>query len=282
MNDKDLDLDKDKRVSFVKNLYKGILNRNGDLRGIVSHANNLGINPSFDNAANLLSAFIGSREFSARHSAHEIIQYSGNIISIGSHCITSSVLKKNGLKRWSGPFDWIFSNIPMIAHCISDEFATFLDKSHHIKVDDKDRIFTQHRKCNHAFYKENYGINYVFNHHDMTEIDNYNYFSRCVDRFLNALRNDNNILINISQNFSRDGFDDICSVVDVYKNTTAFIFDVVHSTEDGFGVKLIEKNGRHELYKLDILGRLGPTHFTDTLDELFFCRIISSIIRKCS
>ena len=49
------------------------------------------------------------------------------IISLGCACNTSLYLKKMGLKKFSLPYDWIFSNLDMIEHTVKDEFKSFLN-----------------------------------------------------------------------------------------------------------------------------------------------------------
>lgn len=47
------------------------------------------------------------------------------ICSIGSWCITGTLLKKANLKTESYPFDWNFTNIDVVKHCIEDNFKIF-------------------------------------------------------------------------------------------------------------------------------------------------------------
>ena len=49
--------------------------------------------------------------------------------SLGGICHSAQLLKRNGLKKCSYPFDWIFSSISMIIDCLEDDFKKFLDKS---------------------------------------------------------------------------------------------------------------------------------------------------------
>ena len=95
--------------------------------------------------------------------------------SLGCLCHSSNLLKRNNLKLCSYPFDWIFSDCDNIIHCIENNFKIFLDKSYYNGID-KD-------KCEHTYYKKEGGLN-MFNHHNPLEnINHYNYFVRCVDRF---------------------------------------------------------------------------------------------------
>ena len=91
--------------------------------------------------------------------------------SLGPYCHSSHLLKRNSLKLCSYPFDWIYSNCNNIINCITDDFNLFLDKSYYIDKSPK--------VCGHSKYHDS-----MFNHHNpLTNIEHYNYYVRCVDRF---------------------------------------------------------------------------------------------------
>jgi len=89
--------------------------------------------------------------------------------SLGALCHTSYVLKQNKLRSVAYPFDWIFSNTDMIIDCISDNFNKFLDKTY--------------------YYKESHHSKYgrIFIHKCPIIEENYNYYTRCVNRFNSLL-----------------------------------------------------------------------------------------------
>lgn len=96
--------------------------------------------------------------------------------SLGSLCHSSQILKRNKYKVCSYPFDWIFSSCDDIIDCIEDNFNIFLDKSYYINLSET--------TCGHSKYNNN-----MFNHHNpLINIDHYNYFVRCVDRFKKLLQ----------------------------------------------------------------------------------------------
>ena len=96
--------------------------------------------------------------------------------SLGSLCHSSQLLKRNKYKLCSYPFDWIFSKCDNIIHCIEDNFNIFLDKSYYINI--------SKTQCGHSKYNK-----CMFNHHNpLINIDHYNYYVRCVDRFKNLLQ----------------------------------------------------------------------------------------------
>ena len=83
--------------------------------------------------------------------------------SLGSLCHSSQILKRNNLKIYSYPFDWIFSCCDNIIHCIEDNFNIFLDKSYYIN-----RSISQ---CGHSKYNDR-----MWQHHNpLNNIDHYNY-----------------------------------------------------------------------------------------------------------
>ena len=46
-------------------------------------------------------------------------------VPIGPCCYTTEYIKNSGLRNHSYPFDWIFSSIEMVNHCINDKFKMF-------------------------------------------------------------------------------------------------------------------------------------------------------------
>jgi hypothetical protein len=110
--------------------------------------------------------------------------------SLGGLCHSAQLLKINGLKKASYPFDWIFSSLPMVEHCIKDDFKTFLDKNQYI--DYKLNNTLRENQCEHSYYGNmvfNGEHNVIFNHHNPLSNENdYAYFERCVNRFRELLK----------------------------------------------------------------------------------------------
>lgn len=263
---------------FVNGLYEGILKRPGDPDGIGDHLRELGISPSFADATALLTKFVNSTE--AKDLAYlprlpRLRPGFDSIISIGSHCITSGTLQRFGLKQWSGPFDWVFSNIGMATHCIENDFEVFLDRRYHYQVPEERRIFKDANKCDHLYYKENFGVNFVFNHYDITTANFAAYYDRCVERFRAAVYGErSSLLINVSRDLTEDQFRDLCEAVDKYTHAQILCIRCEVS-ENKFGVALAAERGNHRLYEMQMLGDLGPVSFTSGCDEMMFYAILS-------
>ena len=99
-----------------------------------------------------------------------------HVCSLGNYCHSSYLLKRLQLKVCSYPFDWIFTNIHMIKHIIEDNFTIFLNKSYYKSI--------SHNRCSHLYYKES-----MFRHHNpLINMNDYNYFIRCINRFNSLLK----------------------------------------------------------------------------------------------
>jgi hypothetical protein len=110
--------------------------------------------------------------------------YNGKIIvnavcSFGFNCHSAYFLRTNGLKKQSYPFDWIMSNLQVVKDCIENDFNDYLNKSLYISNNDK--------SCGHNKYCYN-----MFPHHNpLLNMDHYDYFVRCVNRFKTLLSQQN-------------------------------------------------------------------------------------------
>ena len=51
-------------------------------------------------------------------------------ISLCPYCVTADYLKITNNRKLAYPFDWIFSSLNIISHCIKDEFRTFLNTNY--------------------------------------------------------------------------------------------------------------------------------------------------------
>lgn len=124
------------------------------------------------------------------------------VIGLGTLCLTSQTLKQMGLKRSSMPFDWIFSSPGMVEHAIRDDFKEFLSRSNLKTFPLELRADPHLYQADNIFYRDNFGVKYIFNHHNPDTSDaDYDYFRRCVDRFRSALRGGDQVFYVMFQHF---------------------------------------------------------------------------------
>jgi len=107
-----------------------------------------------------------------------IINY---VIPFGSQCFSAYYLKKNGLKKTSYPFDWIFSNPLVIFQILNDQFKEFLNKNNYVIQN------TESDTNSHILYVSDLSM---FNHRNPMRVDDYLYYIRCVNRFYEVLKKD--------------------------------------------------------------------------------------------
>ena len=88
------------------------------------------------------------------------------IIALGCCCNVSYFIKKLSLKRFSLPFDWVFSNCKMIIDILHNNFEDFIDTKYIIGT-------SEHKKYHKI----------MFNHKNMTQKKNIEYYKRCITRF---------------------------------------------------------------------------------------------------
>lgn len=53
-----------------------------------------------------------------------------HFIGIGPNCFCADAIDKAGFRVEAFPFDWVFSSLNIVQHCLTDEFETFLSLEH--------------------------------------------------------------------------------------------------------------------------------------------------------
>ena len=102
------------------------------------------------------------------------------VASIGPNCAASWFCKRYlNVKRFSGPFDWIYSDPDVVTDCIENDFSKFLDVEEYTD-------HTYHGNGPHIAGHKTYGGK-TFEHHDPRLRHHYEYFARCVQRFRKVL-----------------------------------------------------------------------------------------------
>ena len=113
-----------------------------------------------------------------------------NHISLGAHCQMAHVLKTLSLRTWSGPFDWIFTMPGMVRDCLADDFSDLLDRTQFETIPLVERRGEGIWRGRHRLYRERYGLDCVFNHHDPAADEaDYRFLAEGVRRLRTALAN---------------------------------------------------------------------------------------------
>ena len=106
------------------------------------------------------------------------------IVSLGSFCHLASHLKRQNLRTCSYPFDWALTSPAVIADCLRDDFARFLDPAEHVETGP---TTSSHRTYGNMVTGYNFqgqkSIGGTFTHKNITKPEVLAYYTRCVERF---------------------------------------------------------------------------------------------------
>ncbi len=187
------------------------------------------------------------------------------VCSLGTFCHSANLLKRNGLKKCSYPFDWIFSSTDIVMSCLDDDFATFLNKTYYTDI--------SNTQCGHTIYCKN-----LFNHHNpLINPDDYSYFIRCVDRFRNLLTQKEKklfVLFNIYL-INKD------KIIDLYKKLSDFttnyiLLFIMIKQNQPINSHTFTHNDNVHFLEIDILSETNGILFTNNIDNEYLDNILHS------
>lgn len=269
-------------------LYKTILARSSDENGLRCHSARIADMPRKDALQLLVPIFLESEEFKGRDSKSIVFKsfvknlQSNNeiainhVISLGTHCYTSYLLKMAGLKKYSCPFDWLFSSPSMVAHVINDNFCKLTDRAYFKKIPLKKikNSGLEYSPIDHDFYRVAFSVKNVFNHHDVQLQEDYEYIIRSVERFRRVLHSDESVMFILCTRHS-------CEALSYFIKISESLLDKRNSAIH-FRYFSIEE-GSSVLPKFDILYKFSDSfeliHFKSTSkwDGLYFNNIIDDM-----
>ena len=109
-------------------------------------------------------------------------------LSLGAGGYTAAMLRRFGLRRWSGPLDWLSATPAMIREIIADDFASFLDPAAWQPIITADRPDGRFYQCRHTGYEARHRQPCILHAADMTQPGGLAYMTRCVTRFRQAMQ----------------------------------------------------------------------------------------------
>jgi hypothetical protein len=178
------------RRRFLALCYRTWFGREPDDSGLDHHLASANHTDDLEFAEEIFARIVGSDEFRAasRRRLIEAPRLAGlsdvDVVGVGTHCLTATLLRDMGLRRFALPFDWIFSSPEMLSHVLVDDFKTFLARDQYVAVPLAERVTPNANLAHHTFYQEQFDVQFVFNHHDpLASDDAYAYLQRTVDRF---------------------------------------------------------------------------------------------------
>jgi len=277
---------------LIRDLYRAVLGRDPDPDGMQTYESLIRKLGADRAVPKMLKAFRSSAEYDARAGALAISYVNSSmaargtelvdgrpvahLASLGSFCLPGNIARNNGLRRYSLPFDWIFSSPQMLIDCLADDFSAFLDRRYYRSISES----RWNPGAEHELYLEKYGIPAVFAHRDPTREEDYLYFTRCVARFRELLRSRDPKLFLIMGRPNHDLPAAFPRVLEVLaRMTTSFVLlgvDVLDPTSDGqCALSQITQIGTHSLYRyLPSSYHAEGAYFPDRMDDWNVLRLV--------
>ncbi|MBB3941611.1 hypothetical protein GGR39_003292 [Novosphingobium fluoreni] len=267
-------------------IYQSLLRRDPDPNGVNGVVHTLTVNGLGPGLETAITSMVASEEY--KSIIHSEFDYAlalrekpgrvidgkevSHIISLGTHCQTSSILKKYGLKIESYPFDWLFNSPSAILHSVNDDFATFLDQSQYKSLPP----YEGEPRAQHNYYLKNHGVEVFFPHRDPTTNTDYAFFQRCVHRFRAAIGSDTAKLFVI---ISREEHD----LVNRFDELHDWVRKIGHANI--LAIQLREPNGNRAIRKLKVsdcgdlyeftpISTEAGVGFPDLLDDLSVVQLV--------
>ena len=191
-------------AAVVTGLFRAILGREAGPEGVRLWREAMGQTfnevPLDDFIARLTSATLGSAEFDVIYTAPLMALLRARLlpprasvgisthVSLGADGFASSMFKRYGLKRWSGPFDWCSTSPAIIRAVLADDFEAFLDPDQWRPIALEDRPDGRFWQCHHPAYEQRHGHACILHNHDMTQDWGQVGLLRAVERFRASIR----------------------------------------------------------------------------------------------
>ena len=277
---------------LIRDLYRSVLGRDPDPDGAQTYESLIRRIGAERAIPRILQAFHSSAEYDTRVGALAVTYVNSvmaargtqllggkpvaHLASLGSFCLPGNILRNNGLRRYSLPFDWTFSCPQMLVDCLSDDFSAFLDRRHYRSISES----RWNPGAEHELYLQKYGISAVFAHRDPTREEDYRYFERCVTRFRELLHSRDPKLFLIMGRPNHDlpnGFPNILEWL--ARMTTNFMLigiDVSDPTNDGQSTLVqLAQIDAHPLYQyVPSSYDADGAYFPDRIDEWNVLRLV--------
>lgn len=287
--------------TFVRAAHRGVLRRHVDEEWLQRFADELErrakIQPVDDVAADFVRVLVDSPEFQERFgrgaSAAVASQSVADLVAPALaarpaplHCIPAGcapaaafALRAAGLRRWSGPFDWMSLPAAAVRDCLADDFTTLLGGGAFEAIPPDQRpAGAPGFLARHARLSERHGEDVIFHRHDPSTADGYAALERATIRLREALRGlHGKMLFQIApeRGDTERVFAETAEVLDRSTRGVALaVVALVEGAPEGPfpEMELAASLGPHRLLRARVLSGAERGPFQDPLDEVVLLR----------
>ncbi len=271
-------------TAIVAALYRELVGRDADEPGLREYARRLRAGTPGATVPAIVHEIVHSEEAgrvrigavlaeAARVARAQLGPAALPVVSLGTHCYTAALIKSAGLKLGSYPFDWVFGSPDMVAHCLDDDFASFLDPAYYAYVaPERRRDGPTVNLCDHTLYRDRYGVRFVFNHRNPLEAGDYAYLTRCVERLRTLARHGRATFLlatHDAMHWER-GFERVSAALRAYAPASRLVYVVVTEREGRVvpSTRVADERHGHTLIELAAGSRWLPLYFANPLDDM--------------
>lgn len=278
-------------TAIIDALYRGILGRRPEAQALKGSSDWLDQHGMVQSLPGLIGSFIASPEFRQRVATGFLddpppLHWPDrpayrHAISLGSNCYASQTLKRRQLKHYSAPFDWIFSTPLMVEHCLRDDFTVLLDRTQMEAIPERPEAVGL-ELSEHAFYRDQFGVPKMFNHHDMTMDTDYGYLQRCVERFRGVLRgNEPTLCFLVARDrpgvtAELESLGATLHVLAPHADLVAVLVTQPAVEALSFGMQAIHESEGRLVMRFVPTSRMHPLSFDNPFDDMLMHRLVRS------
>ena len=204
------------------------------------------------------------------------------VFSLGYRCSSAGILKLLNFKTESYPFDWLVSRLHVVRKCIEDDFKEFLNLERYIAADTNitemvngklTRICDEHIIYHNLYTpadvierkdKYTYAYHLALNHKNLFIKEDYEYYTRCVERFRNLLSSeDHKMYLHIHKMMSTDEYN--CNKNSIVTEFIEFQEFMKTVTQNVIGVFFIIVKDSLNFCKLELIEHAEKSYYIYTL-----------------
>lgn len=199
-------------------------------------------------------------------------------VSAGCAPRVAGMLRRAGLRRWAGPFDWMTLPPEAVRDALTDSLNALLSPRHLVPIAPEDRpAGREGHLARHLRYSEQYGDT-VFHRADPSTEEGYAALERAALRLRDSLRGLHaKMLLQVVEErpTTPDVWAETGEALDRFARGAALVtVALVPGTPEGPfpEMELAESRGAHRLLRCRVLSAPQPLGFADLLDEAVILR----------
>lgn len=198
------------------------------------------------------------------------------VVSGGAFCLPAIMLRDNGLRAESMPFDWLFCNVQSLIWILQSDFRYFLDPDAILSIAEQ----TGRPSATNKYYDNGNIERPFFNHKDPTRAIDKEHYERCIRRFL-SLRGTPSTLFVFEEFGELDRlYQPLIETLDHHMPGMCAYAVSYRRTEQGPNLKTMRVDGGHALIELSASKIVDGSGFERPADQVLLLTDLASRLHR--